>query len=150
MRKILKIILGLVLILVITKLIPIKKNEGDLNLKVFIEDTKPSKEVLNILKNACYDCHSDYTKYPEYYQYPLINLWIARHINEGKEHLNFSHWEKYNHYQKDFMFSAIINELVKHKMPLKSYLVKHPEAVIQKKDMDLIIKWCKKNKSNKK
>ncbi len=145
MKKITRIFLGFILILVIFKLIPIKKNEGNLNLKPFIEDTKPSEEVLTILKNSCYDCHSNYTKYPPYYKYPVLNLWITHHINEGKEHLNFSEWENYNQYQKQYILEGIIDEVKKRKMPMKSYLLKHPEAKMSQEQISIIVKWVKQN-----
>ena len=33
------------------------------SLKAFVEETKPSIEVQNILSKACYDCHSNNTNY---------------------------------------------------------------------------------------
>ncbi len=149
MKKLTRIFLAIILILVISKLIPIKKNEGDLNLKPFIEETKPSEEVLTILKNSCYDCHSNYTKYPDYYKLPLLNLWIARHISEGKKHLNFSEWKNYNEYQKEHIFEEIAGEVRGRKMPMKSYLLKHPEAKIGTKEMVAVIEWVKQNEKTK-
>ena len=46
--------------------------------------------VMNILENSCYDCHSNNTNYPWYSLVQPIRLIMDHHIEEGKEELNFS------------------------------------------------------------
>ena len=48
--------------------------------------------VKTIMKANCYDCHSNHTNYPWYANIGAINLILDHHIEEGKEHLNFSAW----------------------------------------------------------
>ena len=43
-----------------------------------------------ILQKACYDCHSNHTRYPWYAAVQPLGWWTRHHINEGKENLNFS------------------------------------------------------------
>ncbi len=45
--------------------------------------------IQEILKNSCYDCHSNQTKYPWYNNIAPVSWMIANHIKEGKEHVNF-------------------------------------------------------------
>lgn len=52
-------------------------------------------EVRDLVVGACYDCHSYATAYPWYVHITPVNFIMQHHINEGREHLNFSRWDKY-------------------------------------------------------
>ena len=45
--------------------------------------------VHELLKHACFDCHSNNTVYPWYANVQPVGWWLANHIKEGKEELNF-------------------------------------------------------------
>ena len=47
-------------------------------------------EVKAILEVACYDCHSNNTRYPWYANIQPGGWWLANHIKKGKKELNFS------------------------------------------------------------
>ena len=51
------------------------------------------EHVAAILKNACYDCHSDTTKYPWYSNVAPVSWFMANHIHDGRKAMNFSNWE---------------------------------------------------------
>jgi hypothetical protein len=53
-------------------------------------------EVKSILEVACYDCHSNNTRYPWYANIQPGGWWLAKHIKDGKEELNFSDFELYS------------------------------------------------------
>ena len=62
--------------------------------------TDPSQEIVSLLHTACYDCHSYETKYP-WYAYTAPTKWfMQKHVNEGREHLNFSIWGNYSQDKK--------------------------------------------------
>ena len=48
-----------------------------------------------ILEKACYDCHSDTTRYPWYANVQPVAWWLDHHIKDGKRHLNFSQFGKF-------------------------------------------------------
>src|SRR5690348_9264789 len=52
-------------------------------------------DVETILKKACYDCHSNNTRYPWYNNIQPVTWWLNHHIQEGKGELNFSEFGKY-------------------------------------------------------
>ena len=54
--------------------------------------SSPSAE--RLARAACYDCHSNETKWPAYsYVAPLS--WLARYdVDEGRDKLNFSTWDR--------------------------------------------------------
>ena len=72
---------------------------------------------------ACADCHSNETKWPLYSRLAPVSWLVYNDIQEGREHLNVSEW---NRPQKDAHEAA--EELQKGAMPLPIYLPLHPEA----------------------
>ena len=89
-----KIAWALLIVIVAMQFYRPEKNQdpGD-HLSKFLEETNPPQEVSGILKSSCYDCHTNQTNYPWYNQVAPVSWWLADHIEEGKEHLNFSEKE---------------------------------------------------------
>jgi len=50
-----------------------------------------------VLVRACGNCHSNHTEWPWYSHVAPVSWWIAQHVREGREKLDFSGWEKYRH-----------------------------------------------------
>ena len=65
------------------------------------------ENVINILENSCYDCHSNNTNYPWYSQVQPIRLIMDHHVEEGKEELNFSEFANYSERRKRNKMRAI-------------------------------------------
>ena len=101
------------------------------------------ENVKQIIKTSCADCHSNNTKYPWYSEISPISWYLANHVNEGKEHLNFSEWAAYNKDQKKHILKDLDEKLTTHEMPLKSYLIVHKEAVMTKNQYDILLNWMK-------
>jgi len=47
-----------------------------------------SPEVMSILRRACYDCHSNETRWPWYSKIAPVSWLSVKDVNEGREHLN--------------------------------------------------------------
>lgn len=124
-----KILLWMVGIFVVMQLIPVDRTNKPVDKKQnFVEVLQPPKQVQEILKNACYDCHSNEVKYPKYAYIAPISWSIKHHINEGKGRVNFSEWTTYNQDQKSSILDDIIESVQSKEMPLKGYIPMHPEA----------------------
>lgn len=78
-------------------------------------------ETRALMEKACFDCHSNETKWPWYAQVAPVSWYIARHVHEGRHKINYSEW---NPNQENESVEVIL----KGKMPPKSYLLIHPEA----------------------
>ena len=94
----------------------------------FINITNPSESVKSSLKNACYDCHSNESKYPWYTNIAPVSFWVKGHIKGARQHLNFSEWGTYSAKKADHKLEECIEELQERNMPLKSYTWLHGEA----------------------
>jgi hypothetical protein len=101
----------------------------------------PPTEVGNIIKMACYDCHSYKTEYPWYSYIAPVSWWIGHHIEEGREHLNFSIWGKYTDKKSLHKLEEIIEETEEGEMPLKSYVIMHGSAELNKEQITALTNW---------
>jgi hypothetical protein len=86
------------------------------------------KQVAVILKNSCYDCHSDETKYPWYSNVAPVSWFMANHIHDGRKAINFSNWENID---TDVRIARL--KRAKHLvhislMPLSGYEMMHKKA----------------------
>lgn len=141
-RKIGLIILG---ILVVIQFIRPSKNvspeiitENDISKTYAIGD-----DVHQIFLKKCYDCHSNNTIYPWYLNVQPIGWWMAYHIREGKEELNFSDFKNYSAKRAAHKLDEISDAVTEGWMPLNTYLWMHPHAKIQPEEATSINAWIK-------
>ena len=100
-------------------------------------------EVQDILQRACYDCHSNETRWPWYSQVAPASFLIARDVTDGRRELNFSLWNQYNERRKSRKLKEIAEQVEKRKMPQWYYVPFHPEAQLSPTERDLILSWAK-------
>ncbi len=107
----------------------------------------PPAEVLTILRNACYDCHSDETKYPWYSQVAPVSWWLANHVQEGREHLNFSKFGLLSAEERAEAMHESAETVQEGEMPLASYtwFGLHPEANLTAAQRNTLIAWFNAN-----
>ncbi len=123
------------------------KAKGDY-VAAFEAETQPSAEVKQILKTACYDCHSANTEYPWYNNIAPVSYWLADHIEDGKRHLNFSDWDNYDNKKKDHKLEEVIEEVKEGKMPLNEYTWTHADADLSDEQINALVAWAKKARAN--
>ena len=145
MKIIKKILLLILIILVIAQFFGPEKNQGEIaSLDAFISETHPSEDVKMILKETCFDCHSDVTRYPWYNTITPVNYWLNGHVEHGKEELNFSKWSSYSLKRKDHKLEEVIEKVEKKEMPLPSYTWTHNEAKLTDAQINAVVDWAEK------
>jgi len=139
-----KILLTIIALFIAIQFIPYGKNHT--NPKVVAEPKWDSPKTKEIFMKACGDCHSNETQYPWYSNIAPISWAMAHHIDEGREHFNVSMWgtQKKNHGDE------AVEEIEEGEMPLKSYLLAHPEAHLSDSEKQLFIDGLKKTFGEKK
>lgn len=140
-----KISIGLVILLVIIQLIPAEKNESNDTEFDITKSYNVPDNVSMILKGACNDCHTNLTRYPWYSNIQPVKYMLADHVNEGKEHLNFSSFTKLPIAVQNHKFEEVIEMVEEKEMPLESYtyLGLHPEANLTDEDRKVLVDWAK-------
>ena len=107
----------------------------------------PPTEVLSIMRNACYDCHSFESKYPWYAQVAPASWWLVSHIEEGREHLNFSEFGKLPPGERAEALGEAAEAIQESEMPLPSYtwFGLHPEANLSSAQRNVLVQWLEAN-----
>ncbi|WP_196886323.1 heme-binding domain-containing protein [Aureivirga sp. CE67] len=134
-----KVFLIVVVVLIGIQLIRPSKNVSEEVSANKLENIPPRIE--SILKTSCYDCHSNNTVYPWYNNIAPVSWVIANHVNEGKEHLNFDEWKKYNEHQREHAIHELKEVIEENKMPMSSYTILHKNAVLKDKDKKDLLEW---------
>lgn len=105
-------------------------------------DIQTPPEVKKILRSSCYDCHSNETRWPFYSNIAPISWFIADDVNEGRQKLNFSNWEKLYSEKQDELKRKIWKEINEDDMPMSTYIYMHPDAKLGLPQKDIIKKWA--------
>lgn len=88
------------------------------------------KEVDEILKNSCFNCHSSSPDLAWYDKITPANFLVASHIKSGTEALNFADWDSMPIAKQKGVLYYSINKIRAGEMPLASYALFHPSAKI--------------------
>ena len=145
MKILKKLLVVLAIILIVAQFFGPKKHQGDVaSFEPFFKDTNPSEEVTYILKETCFDCHSDVTRYPWYEKITPVNYWLASHVKDGKEEFNISAWHLYSVKKKDHKFKELIEVVENKEMPLESFTFTHSEAKLTDAQIAAVVDWGKK------
>jgi hypothetical protein len=137
-----KIVFWTLVAFALIQFFPIDRTNQPVDRKVNFVDTRKSPEkIRTLLKNACYDCHSNETVYPKYAFIAPISWSVKSHVNEGREHLNFSTWGNYNKDLKENMLTKSIQTIQNKTMPMPGYIVYHKEANLSEAERALLIQY---------
>jgi hypothetical protein len=100
-----------------------------------------SDSVQVLLKDACYDCHSNNTNYPWYSNIQPVGWMMAKHIRKGKEELNYSEFGSYSTRRQLSKLNGITNSIRDDIMPLSSYRLMHKNSILSAYKKELLSKW---------
>ncbi len=98
------------------------------------------ENVTSILKKACYDCHSNETRWPWYTSVAPFSWIAATHVHEGRAWVNFSEWENYEEANKTKL-KKLIFRAVSHAMPPHTYKLMHKESELTQDEKKLLRDW---------
>ncbi len=110
------------------------KVHGDLTLAAQYE---VPGEVQRILERACGDCHSNRTRWPWYSQVAPASWLLADHVKDGRRHFNM------DDFTEEMSIKDICQEIRVGSMPLKSYLLLHPEAKLSGAEIQTVCAWTR-------
>lgn len=112
------VVIGLLLV---AQLVPYGRDHA--NPPVLAEPTWNTSTTRALAERACFDCHSNETRWP-WYSHVAPMSWLVQHdVDEGRAVLNFSEWNRGNSEAGESADTVRERE-----MPPRSYLLVHPEA----------------------
>jgi hypothetical protein len=137
-----RILLALAVLLVLIQFFRIDKTNPPVDPKLdFAAAAQPPAEVLSLIKEACYDCHSHEVRFPWYSNVAPVSWWLKGHVNEALEHFNFSTLGILNAEDLKEALGTAAEELREKHMPLKSYTWMHPQARLTDEQRALLAHW---------
>ncbi|MBL6970479.1 MAG: heme-binding domain-containing protein [Campylobacterales bacterium] len=127
----------IIILFISLQLIQINKHNPTVDTQLEI---KAPKEIMTIFKKACYDCHSNETKWPWYSSIAPMSWSISSHVEDGRKWLNFSVWENYSQEEKEKKIKEIFRA-VYIAMPPSDYIYFHDEASLTKEERTYVRDW---------
>ena len=97
------------------------------------EPTWDSPRTRELARAACFDCHSNETRYPWYSQVAPVRWWIHYHVADGRRHLNFSQVDP------DLDVDALVEVVRADEMPPADYRWMHPAARLTPGQKDSLV-----------
>ena len=98
-------------------------------------------QVAAIIDRSCRDCHSNTTRWPWYSNVVPASWFLVDHVNEGRQHLNFSEWGKLDTRRADKRLEEICEEVSDKLMPLNSYTWIHRSSKLSADDIKTLCDW---------
>ncbi|MBK5208775.1 MAG: heme-binding domain-containing protein [Flavobacteriaceae bacterium] len=136
-----KVLFAILAVFILIQFIRPEKNDSKNETNAISTVMEIPVEVNKMIQTSCADCHSNSTKYPWYNEIAPASWYLAQHVKEGKEHLNFSEWTTYNKDQKEHLLKDLKEVLNERKMPLKSYLLIHKDAKLTENQYQILYDW---------
>ena len=136
-----KVLMGggatLLLLFVAVQFVPVDRTNPPVTTRARV----PS-DVDPLLRRACFDCHSNETKWPWYSRVAPVSWLVADHVKDGRKNLNFSTWPVLDPGAESHLLHEIEEVIEEGEMPLKSYLLGHPEARLSDAEKNMILRWA--------
>jgi mono/diheme cytochrome c family protein len=106
--------------LLVIQLVPYGRDHD--NPPVVAEPSWDSVQTRELAVRACFDCHSNETVWPWYSNVAPISWLVQRDVDEGREELNYSEWNRPQEGEES------VETVRDSSMPPRSYLLTHPDA----------------------
>ncbi len=101
----------------------------------------PPDAIMGLLKHACYDCHSNNTRYPWYASVQPVAWWLQSHVKTGRSELNFSEFGRWTGEDQADALRHCAKLIHQDAMPLGSYTRMHPDARLSPKQNKQLVEW---------
>ncbi|MFQ5583953.1 MAG: heme-binding domain-containing protein [Calditrichia bacterium] len=138
MNKKLKYALLIILvIIVLIQFIPLDRSNPPVTSEI-----QAPPEVMKILKNSCYDCHSNETRWPVYSHIAPVSWLVVSDVHEAREEMNFSEWGQIKPGKQLKHLEEIVEETEEGDMPLPIYLIMHSGARLAADDLATLKTWA--------
>jgi hypothetical protein len=115
--------LGLLVVAVLLQLVPYGR--GHANPPVTGDAPWPDGRARELATAACYDCHSNQTRWPPQSYVAPFSWLLTRDVEQGRAELNFSTWDA-----DDGEADDAAEAVAEGSMPPRRYVLVHPDAAL--------------------
>jgi hypothetical protein len=105
-------------------------------------DLEAPAEVKMILRTACYDCHSNETRWPWYSRVAPVSWLVAGDVHAARGEFNLSAWGMMPPRERQSLRASMWRHVDKGEMPLPIYLLLHSEARLSPESRQRLKEWA--------
>jgi hypothetical protein len=141
LRKLLRprwLAVGAIAIVVVLQFKPVDRSNPPVQ-----SDIGTSGEIRELLRRACYDCHSNETRWPWYSYVAPVSWFVVGHVDHGRGNLNFSEWPVFDLDEQEHLFEEMWDVMSAGEMPLKSYTLMHRDARLTDREREALMQWIR-------
>lgn len=131
-----KVLLAGAVVLAAAQLVPVRRTNPPVE-----ADLLAPAGVKEILRRACYDCHSNETVWGWHTRIAPVSWLAVWDVAEGREHLNFSRSGDAEGKRLDRIGKELPEEVEEGGMPPWRYWIAHPAARLSDRDRALLAAW---------
>jgi Haem-binding domain len=122
--------LGLLAVAVLVQLVPYGRDHT--NPPVTQDAPWPDGRARELATAACYDCHSNQTRWPPQSSVAPFSWLLTRDVEQGRDKLNFSTWD-------DGEADDAADAVADGSMPPRRYLFVHPDAALSEAERQVLV-----------
>ena len=131
-RFLLRAGLGLLAVAVLLQLVPYGRDHT--NPPVTQDAPWPDGRARELATAACYDCHSNQTRWPPQSYVAPFSWLLTRDVEQGRDELNFSTWDA-----EDGEADDAAEAVAEGSMPPRRYLLVHPDASLSDAERQVLV-----------
>jgi heme-binding protein len=131
-RFLLRAGLGLLVVAVLLQLVPYGRDHT--NPPVTQDAPWPDGRARELATAACYDCHSNQTRWPPQSYVAPFSWLLTRDVEQGRAALNFSTWD-----EDDGEADDAAEAVAEGSMPPRRYLLVHPDAALSGAERQVLV-----------
>jgi hypothetical protein len=102
--------------------------------------------VAAMLQRSCMNCHSNETRWPWYTRMAPASWMTTKDVDAARKAMNLSRWSSQSGRRPDLAIgslTAACADLQTGRMPMRNYVLLHPEARVTKLEVDQFCAWSK-------
>jgi Haem-binding domain len=131
-RFLLRAGLGLLVVAVLLQLVPYGRDHT--NPPVTRDAPWPDGRARELATAACYDCHSNQTRWPPQSYVAPFSWLLTRDVEQGRAELNFSTWD-----EDDGEADDGAEAVAEGSMPPRRFLLVHPDANLSDAERQVLV-----------
>jgi len=124
--------LGLLAVAVLVQLVPYGRDHT--NPPVTRDAPWPGGPARELATAACYDCHSNQTRWPPQSHVAPFSWLLTRDVEQGRDELNFSTWDS-----DDGGADDAADAVAEASMPPRRYVLVHPDAALSEAERQVLV-----------
>jgi len=99
-------------------------------------------DVERVLRQSCYDCHSNETEWSWTAWVAPMSWLVVRDVHRARDEFNLSEWDRLDADDRGELPGEMVEKVEDGEMPLPPYLLVHPEARVSQADLAVLRAWA--------